>query len=166
MSGALLFYGFGAIAIAAGVAMVAVVRSVVGAAFALAVASAALAGLHLALGAQLVAVVQLLVHLGAVLVLLVHALLLVGPDPLQSASRRGRAARALGVAAALGLATLLVSAGESLPAAGEPGPGFGGHRALGLRLFGDLGLPLQLLGLLLLAAIVAAASLARGREVS
>ena len=162
----LLFYLFAGLAIAAGVAMVALVRSVVAGALALAVASISLAGLYLLLGAQLVAAAQLVVYLGAVLVLVVHARMLVGSDQPQTAPGRGQAVRALGVAAALGLGVLVATAGEGLPLSHELREGFGGHREIGRRLFGDLGLPLQLLGLLLLAAMLAASSLARGKESS
>jgi len=159
------FHALGALALGAGLVLVSFVRTVPGAALALGVAGLSLAGALQLLGASLVAAVQALVTVVLVAVLLVHAWLLVDPAAPRSEPRAGRAARALGLLLAPVLLGLLLVAGrEGVPTEAPASAALAtSAAALGRRLFGELGLALQLLGLVLLAALLAAGSLVRRR---
>ena len=166
---ALLFYVFAALALGSAIAMVGLVRHVVAGALSLAITMVSLAGIYVLLEAHLVAVVQILVYAGAILVLFLFVLLLldVREDGF-AALEPGRAVAKVGaVLAALGVGGLLAfGAFGSLPAL-APLPaeaaGFGGYRALGLALYGEYVVPVEVTGLVLLAAIIGAVVLARRR---
>ncbi len=136
-------------------------RNLVHCALALAVSLAALAGLYLDLNAQFVGFAQFLVYVGAVAILIVFAILLTrGGEP----GNTGLFAKgwAWGLAAALGIFGIMAGAflgssafkSSSVPAA-EPGV-----RELGEQLMTRYLLPLEVLGLLLTAALIGAVVLA------
>jgi NADH-quinone oxidoreductase subunit J len=162
----LLFYAFALLALFSAVAMVAFVRNVVAGAMSLVVTMLSLSGIFVLLGAEFVGAVQVIVYAGAIMVLLLFVIMLFnlevdefGPEPLG----RGIFKLAAAVVAALLCMTLLVVLPESgaLP---EPNAELmGGHRELGLALFGRFVLPLEVTGLLLLSAIVGAVILAKQR---
>ena len=142
-------------------------RRVVHAALWLVVALGCLAGVYLVLGAEVVALVQVLVYVGAVVVLVLFALMLTrAPIGVGDDLDAGPGQRVVALLAGLGLAgllagTLLVAAGDTVVAVD---PARGRAEALGQVLFTGWLLPFELLSVLLLAALVAALALSRGRE--
>jgi NADH:ubiquinone oxidoreductase subunit 6 (subunit J) len=180
----LLFDALAGVAVFAAAAMVIVARSAVAVATALLACLTALSGVLVLLGAELVGVVQLIVQAGSVTVLLLMIFLLVGAEGGRRPTSRPRDTvfKLVGCGAAAGIALLIVHAapGDGAPAAAvfsfaAPNPArsldpnaalyfaSGGHRAMGLALYRSHLLPLQILALLLLAAVVGSVSLAGRR---
>jgi NADH-quinone oxidoreductase subunit J len=142
-------------------------RQVVHAALYLVAALAGLAAVYLVLGAEVVALVQLLVYVGAVVVLVLFALMLtrapIGPrDDLDApAGQRAVAALAgLGVAVLLAVTLTAAIGGREVDVDATRG----GPRAVGEAVFGGWVLAFELLSVLLLAALVAALAVSRGRR--
>ena len=141
----------------AGACAAMMLRSLVHCALALAVAFAGIGTLYLSLGAQFLGLAQLLVYVGAVAVLIVFVILLTGsgetkggPFPLPG----------LLVAAALFVVlgwAILHSFAAHAPAALTPQVT---TRQLGTVLMADYVLPLEVIGLLLTAALIGAVILA------
>jgi NADH-quinone oxidoreductase subunit J len=160
----LAFVLLGAVALGAGFLVVTTSR-IVHAALWLAVSLGAVAGCFLLLTAELLAWVQVLIYVGAVVVLVLFALMLtrapIGPAP---GAARGRVVVAVVVAAGTAgvlLVTLLAGLGGEvidLEAADV-----GGGEAVGSALFRAWVLPFEALSVLLLAALVGAIVLSRGR---
>ena len=160
----LAFVLLGAVAVGSGVLVVTTNR-VVHAALWLAVSLGAVAGLFLLMTAELMAWVQVLIYVGAVVVLVLFALMLtrapIGPVPPAPLARRGLAG-AVAVATAGVLATALLAAmGSEVIEFGEVTVGDG--RSVGTALFAAWVLPFEVLSVLLLAALVGAIVLSRGR---
>jgi NADH-quinone oxidoreductase subunit J len=161
-----LFAAFGLLSAAAGIAAV-TDRRVVHAALWLVVALGGLTGVYLVLGAEVVALVQLLVYVGAVVVLVLFVLMLTqaptGPRSDLDAGPVQRVAAALAGLAVAGLlgGVLMAATGRTAVAVddrrGRAGP-------LGEAVFGGWLLPFELLSVLLLAALVGALAISRGRE--
>ncbi len=149
-------------------------RRVVHAALWLVVALGALAGVYLLLGAEVVALVQLLVYVGAVVVLVLFALMLTRAPTGPAALRDGRddldSPRPVRwLAAVTGLATGALVTGTLVATYGagtavERDGARGTARPLGESLFGSWVLPFELVSVLLLAALVAAVAVSRGRD--
>lgn len=160
----LAFVLLGAVALGAGFLVVTTSR-IVHAALWLAVSLGAVAGCFLLLTAELLAWVQVLIYVGAVVVLVLFALMLtrapIGPTP---GARRGRVVLAAIVAVATAgvlLVTQLAALGDEvidLEAADV-----GGGEAVGSALFRAWVLPFEVLSVLLLAALVGAIVISRGR---
>ena len=160
----LAFVLLGAVALGAGFLVVTTSR-IVHAALWLAVSLGAVAGCFLLLTAELLAWVQVLIYVGAVVVLVLFALMLtrapIGPTP---GARRGRVVLAAIVAvstAGVLLVTQLAALGDEvidLEAADV-----GGGQAVGSALFRAWVLPFEVLSVLLLAALVGAIVISRGR---
>ena len=164
----LLFTGFALLSAASGLAAV-TNRQVVHAALWLVVALGGLTGVYLVLGAELVALVQLLVYVGAVVVLVLFVLMLTrAPIGVRRDLDAGPAQRIAALAAGLGVAGLL--GGVLLAALGRTTVRIDATRgqaeALGEVIFGGWLLPFELLSVLLLAALVGALVISRGREPS
>lgn len=159
---ALLFYLFGALAIVFSLSMLLNVRNTVAAALSLVGTLVALAALFVLLEAHLVAAVQMLVYAGAIGVLMVFVVMLLSPRRDEFEPGRQKLVRA---AAALvlvfGLAQLLRWIDLGLASFQAAPVGFGGHRAVGIALYTDYVLLVELIALLLLAGIVAAVVLAK-----
>jgi NADH-quinone oxidoreductase subunit J len=136
-------------------------RNLVHCALSLALAFAGLACLYLQLGGQFVGLVQVLVYVGAVAILIIFAILLTqgggraGPE-----GRSGKRWPGALVASLVGV-TLVVSMGTSqrLPRAAPADPGIT-VREVGTALMTDYVLPLEVVGLLLTAALIGAILLA------
>ncbi|HYY12040.1 MAG TPA: NADH-quinone oxidoreductase subunit J [Kineosporiaceae bacterium] len=167
MSGAEVAFAVFALLTAVAAVLAVASRHVVHAALWLVAALGALAGVYLALGAEVVALVQLLVYVGAVVVLVLFALMLtrapigVRPDVDAPPGRRVVAALAgLGVAGLVG-GTLALAVGD---AEVTPDLARGQAAPLGRAIFGGWLLPFELLSVLLLAALVAALAVSRGRS--
>ena len=139
-------------------------RSPVKAAMLMLTALLCTAGIYLALSAQLLSALQVILYAGAVMTLFIVALTV---TPLAAHDRppAGAAARTLGLAAAAVLLMELLKAGlvySSLSIA----PGFEETGALGIAraLFGRFVFQFELLGLVIMAGIAAAAALALKRR--
>jgi NADH-quinone oxidoreductase subunit J len=160
----LTFLLLSAVAIGSGMLVVSTTR-VVHAALWLAVSLGAVAGLFLLLTAELMAWVQVLIYVGAVVVLVLFALMLtrapIGPTPPASRARTILAGTVATATAVVLTGTLLAGLGaERLDLeAIEVGTG----RAVGSALFSAWVLPFEVLSVLLLAALVGAIVLSRGR---
>lgn len=149
-------------------------RGLVHCALALTIAFGGLAALYLELGAQFAGLVQVLVYVGAVLILIVFAILLTRSHepPLSSVPGAhdgkslvsGSVLGGLLVAAAV-FGVLVWAIAAQVPAQGailSPAPGFasGSMEQIGQALMGRFVLPLEVVGLLLTAALIGAVVIA------
>lgn len=135
-------------------------RNLVHCAMGLVAAFAGLAGLYLQLNAQFVGLVQLLVYVGAVAILIVFAILLTrSGGPGESMGAQGWPL-GLGIAGLVGgtLAYLILGAPDLARAAGEPAAVT--VKDIGTKLMTDYVLPLEVIGLLLTAALIGAVIIA------
>jgi NADH:ubiquinone oxidoreductase subunit 6 (subunit J) len=142
--------------VGAGAAMT--LRGLVHCALALAVTFAGIGGLYLNLGAQFLGLAQLLVYVGAIAVLIVFVILLTrGGDrdsPPLAAERRSVS----GVLVAMAIFAILAWAichSFAIHSAGMPAPQ-ANIRQLGGALMADYVLPLEVIGLMLTAALIGA----------
>ena len=166
----LLFYAFAGLAVFGALAMVLFVRNLVAGAMSLAIVMVSLAGIYLLLGSHLIAVLQIIAYAGAVLVLFLFVILLLdlrhddfGPlDPARVITKVVGVVLALALGGALAgtVAGVVPPVLESAALAELP-EGFGGFRDVGLQLFTAYVVPVEIAGLLLLAAIVGAVVLAK-----
>ena len=149
-------------------------RNLVHCALCLALTFAGLAGLFLQLNAEFVGFVQILVYVGAVAILIVFAILLTrGAEPASPAPIATATPWGVGIAVAAfvtmagavlkspEIARRLVAAAakaDALPVFGLPSPAAPAVsvKSLGERLMGEYVLPLEVLGLLLTAAMIGA----------
>jgi NADH-quinone oxidoreductase subunit J len=142
-------------------------QQIVHAALWLVVALGSLAGVYLTLGAEVVALVQLLVYVGAVVVLVLFALMLTrAPIGLRDDLDAGRGQRAAAMVAGACFAallggTLLVGVGDTSI---QPDVARGAPERIGRAVFGAWAMPFELLSLLLLAALIGAVAVSRGRR--
>lgn len=174
-AGDLLWIACAVFAIAAAVATV-TFKNPLRAAVALLVHIVSLAGLYLTLNAHLLAAIQLLVYAGAVVVLFVFVIMLIGPEATtRPGGTKGMLVRTtsivLGGIFTVGLAFTLIEVGGTwidipvCPEGAGPECGqFGGVEGLGLVIYRDALVPFELVGVLLLVAIVGAIAVARGRS--
>jgi NADH-quinone oxidoreductase subunit J len=158
---AFLFYTFAVLAVLSAIGMVANVRNTVASAMSLVITMVALAGIYVLLEAHLVAAIQIMVYGGAIVVLFLFVVMLLNLRSDEFAPGRQRwmkvAAAAIGV---FGLVQVLRLFG-GLPEAPPLPEGFGGYRAVGLSLYTDYVLLVEMVSLLLTAAIVGALILAK-----
>lgn len=159
---AFLFYLFGGLAVLFALAMVLHVRNTVAAALSLVVTMISLAAIYVLLEAHLVAVIQIMVYAGAIVVVFLFVVMLLNLREDKFAAGRQwllkTAAALVGVAA---LAQLLRLLRVGLGVAPPLPEGFGGYRQVGIALYTDYVLLVELVSLLLLAAIVGALILAK-----
>ena len=151
------FFILAAITIAGAVAAM-TLRKLVHCALALAVSLVGLAGLYLNLGAQFVGLAQVLVYVGAVVILIVFAILLTrGDEP--PAPRVGRAVSGVVISACVFavLAWAVISGGA---AQGASAPSLAPISDIGHAMMGRYILPLEIVGLLLTAALIGAVVIA------
>jgi NADH-quinone oxidoreductase subunit J len=141
------------------------VRSAVG----LLTAILGVAGCYLMLSAELLAVIQLIVYAGAVVVLFLFVAMLLGPAADSPRDRtavlpRWVATLTFGASAVGASALVLRLAGGFGPELPPRPVGFGTVSAVGHELFTTKIVPFELTGLLLLVAVVAAVTVARGKH--
>jgi len=137
-------------------------RNLVHCALALALAFAGLAALYLKLNAQFVGLAQVLVYIGAIAILIVFTILLTrgSESPGRSALAPGWPA-GLGIACGVGVAMVaLILSSKSLAARTADVTVEISTRQIGEQLMGKFVLPLEVVGLLLTAALIGAAVLA------
>lgn len=161
----LAFAACGLLAVVAGLLAV-TTQHVVHAALWLVVALLGVAGCLLVLGHELVALVLVLVYVGAVVVLVLFALMLtrapIGPDLAHAVPvwRQAAGAVAGAATAALLLAALVPVAGAAVERREIS------NQAVATELFGTWVWPFEALSVLLLAALIAALAVSRGRGTS
>src|SRR5262245_50644864 len=162
---AILFYAFAALAVASALGMVLNLRNTVAAAMSLVVTMISLAGIFVLLEAYLVAAIQIMVYGGAIVVLFLFVVMLLNLRADEFApGRQWPTKLAAGlVVLAVGAELVNLLSRTQLPAPGELPPGFGGYRVLGIALYTDYVLLVEVASLLLLAAIVGALVLAKRR---
>jgi len=157
----LLFYLFAGLVLVGAVGTIANPRNTIAAAMSLVVTLVALAGIFVLLGAHLIAVFQIMVYGGAIVVLFLFAVMLLDGDRDTPPPGRLRlvklASTLVAICAAAGLSRALVGFPEPPPAPA----GFGRAREVGLALYTDYVLIVEMVSLLLLAAIVGALVLAK-----
>ncbi len=136
-------------------------RNLVHCALSLTVTFAALAGIYLQLTAQFVGFAQILVYIGAVAILIVFAILLTrGREPEAQAVFSSSWVAGAGVALAVfGLMAGIILSSKLIGAARGPEPQVN-VRVIGEQLMTHYVLPLEVLGLLLTAALIGAVVLA------
>jgi len=157
----ILFYAFAFLAVAGALGMVLNLRNTVASAMSLVMTMVALAGIYVLMGAHLVAAFQIMVYGGAIVVLFLFVVMLlnIGTDEF-SPGRQRLVKIGSALVALLVLAPLL----RMLTGFPEPPPapeGFGGYREIGIALYTDYVLLVEMASLVLLAAIVGALILAK-----
>ena len=161
-AGEFFFYGFGTLAVVSALGMLLNVRNTVASAMSLVVTMIALAAIYVLLEAHLVAVIQIIVYAGAIVVLFLFVVMLLNLRQDEFAPGRQWLLKTVAaIVCVLVLAQLLRVLSVGLP---EPPPvpqGFGGYRQLGIALYTDYVLLVEMASLLLLAAIVGALILAK-----
>jgi NADH-quinone oxidoreductase subunit J len=168
----LLFYAFAGVAVTAALG-VALSRNIVRSAFALLAALFSVAGLYALAGADFLAAIQMLIYVGGILVLILFAVMLthrISDVRLSNATAPGPLALLVTVLALIVLTAAVAGTSWTAPRAAPPpaaaaaAPGTGTEtetRTVGRRLVGDDLLPFEVASVLLLAALVGAAHLAR-----
>jgi NADH-quinone oxidoreductase subunit J len=160
---ALLFYAFATLAVASALGMLLHLRNTVAAAMSLMVTMVSLAGIFVLLEAHIVAAIQIMVYAGAIVVLFLFVVMLLNLRADEFAPGRQwptKLAAGLVVLAVGSQLVRLLSRG-GLPEPGALPPGFGGFRMVGIALYTDYVLLVEVVSLLLLAAIVGALILAK-----
>ncbi|HWI55752.1 MAG TPA: NADH-quinone oxidoreductase subunit J [Bacillota bacterium] len=136
-------------------------RNLVHCALALTVTFAGLAALYLQLNAQFIGFAQILVYVGAVAILIVFAILLTrGSEPTRQTLFSSTWGLGLGIAGVVfGLASAVILSSKALPG-GLPPPPEAPVSRIGEQLMTKYVLPLEVLGLLLTAALIGAVIIA------
>jgi NADH-quinone oxidoreductase subunit J len=157
-----LFYAFAVLSVVGALGMVLNLRNTVAAAMSLVVTMIALAGIYLLLEAHLVAVVQIMVYAGAIVVLFLFVVMLLNlRQDVFAPGRQWLVKTGALLVAVVVLAELLRLFSGALPTPPPVPAGFGGYRQLGIALYTDYVLLVEMASLLLLAAIVGALILAK-----
>ncbi len=158
------FYAFAVLAIVSALAMVLNVRNTVASALSLVVTMIALAGIYVLLEAHIVAVLQIMVYAGAIIVLFLFVVMLLNLRTDDFSPGRQKLVKLAAVVIALVvLAELLRLLTTGLPEAPALPEGYGGYAQVGVALYTDYVLAVEVSGLLLLAALVGGLILAKRR---
>jgi NADH-quinone oxidoreductase subunit J len=157
-----LFWIFSAVAIASGAGMVLSLRNAVTAALSLVLCMLALACLYVMLQAHFIGLIQVMIYAGAIVVLFLFVIMLLNLGGVSLGAERQPLLKAVGIAIGAGATVKLaaVLAALRVPWAEVPAE-FGTTRQLGLAMYTDYLLTVQLAGVLLLAGIVGAVVLAK-----
>ena len=158
---AVIFYVCAALAVISALGMVLNVRNTVAAALSLVVTMVALAVIYVLLEAHLVAAIQVMVYAGAIVVLFLFVVMLLNLRSDAFAPGRGRLQKLAGALLGVALLAQIVRSSVDLPAPPPLPSGFGGYRQLGIALYTDYVLLVEIASLLLTAAIVGALILAK-----
>lgn len=165
----LLFYALAGLALFSAVMMVVLSRNVVAGTMSLVVTMICLSGIFVLLGAEFLGVIQIIVYAGAIMVLLLFVVMLLNleVDSFTPVTRARGGMKLLACAAVVAVAALLaltLPGRETLPPGGAALTlSMGQSRAVGRALFTEFVLPLEVAGLVLLAAIVGAVIIAKRR---
>jgi NADH-quinone oxidoreductase subunit J len=169
----ILFWIFATLTLVGGASVV-FTRNPINAAMSLVGSFFALAGLYLLLSAQLIAALQILVYAGAIMVLFLFVIMLLNLTPAELGRKRFGFSHLLGGATALAVTALLVNVTAHLRFPGSnahtdpwrpvmAATDFGTVAAVGRALFITYTLPFEAVSLLLLAAILGAVVVAKGK---
>lgn len=159
---AILFYVFGGLSVVSALAVVLNTRNTVASAMSLVITMVSLGVVYVLLEAYLVAVLQIMVYGGAIVVLFLFVVMFLNLRRDAFPPLRIRFAKVAGVVLVLAmLAPLIQMVIGKLPDAPPAPAAYGGYRALGIALYTDYVLLVEMTGLLLLAAIVGALILAK-----
>jgi NADH:ubiquinone oxidoreductase subunit 6 (subunit J) len=160
----IVFAIIAALTIAAAVAAMSL-RNLVHCALALALAFAGIAATYLQLGAQFVGFTQLLVYVGAVAILVVFAILLTrgSESPEQPVVSSGWTAGIIVTVAVLGILVYAIGKSPVIQRAASP-QADATVREIGTALMNKFVLPLEVVGLLLTAALIGAVIIAMKEE--
>jgi len=156
-----LFYVAGAVAVLSALGMVSAVRHAVAATLCLLSTMLSLAVIYVLLEAYFAAAVLVVVYVGAVSLLFLFVVTLLDLRRETFGVPRMRLLRVAGAVVAGLTVTLGLTQVESLGEAPELHEGFGGYEAIGLALYTDYILVVEMVALLLLASIVGALILTR-----
>ena len=168
----LMYWVFAAMAVLPA-AMILFVQGIVRMAFLLLFSLAGFAGLYLHLGAAFLGFTQVLVYIGGILILFLFGVMLTARMDVPVRERSGASVLVPGVfAGLLILAGLIFMAGSNVwklnpapPSSVQLAPADRGETPLiGTKLLGTYVLPFEAVSILLLAAMVGAAYIARGTE--
>jgi NADH-quinone oxidoreductase subunit J len=156
------FYVFAALAVLSALVVISV-RNPVRSVLALVVTFFAMAGVWMILSAEFLSLILLLVYVGAVMTLFLFVVMMLNAD--KTASREGFTRYLpFGILVVLLMVSLMIVAFGShftqLPPPVPPGADYSNVTALGSVLYTQYAYPFEIAGVLLLAAIVAAISLA------
>jgi len=156
------FYAFATLAVLSALVVI-TVRNPVRSVLALVVTFFAMAGVWMILTAEFLSLILLLVYVGAVMTLFLFVVMMLNADT--TGSREGFTRYLpFGILAVLLIVTLMIVAFGShfsqLPPPVPPGADYSNVKQLGAVLYTDYAYPFEIAGLILLAAIVAAISLA------
>jgi NADH-quinone oxidoreductase subunit J len=160
-----LFYIFGGLAIVSALGMVLNTRNTVASAMSLVVTMVSLGAIYLLLEAYLIAALQIMVYGGAIVVLFLFVVMLLNlstdefPPGGQRLIKLGFVIGGVAI-----LAQILIALDRDPLLAAQPGvvpEGFGSYRQVGILLYTDYVLLVEMASLLLLAAIVGALILAK-----
>jgi NADH-quinone oxidoreductase subunit J len=157
----ILFYAFAFLAVVGALGMVLNFRNTVASVMSLVVTMVALAGIYVLMGAHLVAAFQIMVYGGAIVVLFLFVVMLLNIGTDEFSPGRQRLVKLGSALVAVFVLSRLLRMLTGFP---EPPPvpeGFGGYRALGIALYTDYVLLVEMASLILLAAIVGALILAK-----
>lgn len=158
---AILFYLFGAAAVLSALGMVLNVRNTVAAALSLVITMVALAVIYVLLEAHLVAAIQMIVYAGAIVVLFLFVVMLLNLRSDDFGPARARLQKLAGALFGIGITAMLARTMLVFPEPPQVPDGFGGYRQLGVALYTDYVLLVEVASLLLTAAIVGALILAK-----
>jgi NADH:ubiquinone oxidoreductase subunit 6 (subunit J) len=140
--------------------LVVTMRDIIRCGLAMMVCFAALAGIYVMLGAPLVAAAQVLVYIGAISVLVLFAIMLTQTKSAPARLVFQTQAVPAGIAAII-LVVILVLTVAATDWAGTPQPGDTKTPDLARVLFSDWVLPFEIVGVLLLAAVIGGIFLAK-----
>jgi NADH-quinone oxidoreductase subunit J len=161
---ATLFYVLSGAAIAGGAGVVLNLRNAVSAAMCLVLSMLALAGLFVLLHAEFIGLIQVLVYAGAIVVLFLFVIMLLNLKADTMGAENQPVLKIVGTLVAGAVTVKLVSMVTLLRTPWpEVEPSFGTTREMGRILYTDYVLPFEITGILLLAAIVGAVTLAKKR---
>jgi NADH-quinone oxidoreductase subunit J len=149
-----------AVTVASGIAAMSL-RNLVHCALALTVTFAGLAAFYLQLDAQFVGFAQILIYIGAVAILIVFAILLTrGSEPPQQSIFSSTWAVGAGIAVVVfGVLSAMILSSHALAPA-SPAPAVATVRQIGDQLMTKYVLPLEVVGILLTAALIGAVLIA------
>jgi NADH-quinone oxidoreductase subunit J len=153
------FYGFSLLAVVGAVGTVANARNLVASAMALVVTMISLAGIYALLGAHLVAVFQIALQGGAVVSLFLFTTTLLDAPSSELPPARHRLAKVAALVLAIAALTAMLRSFTALPDPPSVPAGFGGTRTVAIALFTDYVLLVEVVSLVLLAAIVGGSAL-------
>jgi NADH-quinone oxidoreductase subunit J len=169
MAAQILFFLLAIVAIAAGLGML-LARNPVGSVLWLVLNLFCIAGLYLTLHAQFIAVVQILVYAGAIMVLFLFVIMLLNLDALPEMEQI-EWKKVFGFTLGMGVLALLcftvASSLNILPLSVSPEAAYesGSASTLAEALLSRYALPLEVVGILLLAATIGAVMIARRKPV-